>query len=40
MKKTGINTKNTVCLLGSTVIKRPETEEAMEKLVNVWRSHV
>lgn len=40
MKRNDIPHRNTVCLLGSTVIKKPETIEAEERLKKVWIGHL
>ena len=40
MKKEGISNKNTVCLLSSNIIKKPDSVDAEEKLKRVWTDHL
>ena len=40
MKREGIQVRNTVCILGSHVLRKPQTEESQEKLKNVWKNYV
>lgn len=40
MKREGIQHKNTVCVLGSSFLKKPETAEAEDKLKKHWITHI
>ena len=40
MKREGIQHKNTICVLGSNLLKKPLTTEAEEKLKKHWIGHI
>lgn len=40
MKKEGIRHHSTVCILGSNVLRKPESTDAEKRLVNTWRGHL